>query len=336
MEKVFQINNNSKIYVICPANNKTGGTELLHQLVFQLNKIGRTAYIAYYMEGKCDTSNPTPTEFKKYVKNVCTISQIEDSKENIIVFPEVCIGKQRTFKNVQKCVWWLSVDNYNAMLGRWNRLKKYGILSFLKHLWLNDYSSKKDIEKIDIHLYQSYFAADFLIKNGIREDSMCYLSDYINDIYMNGFSTENREDIVIYNPKKGFEFTQKLIKKAEDIKWVPIQNMTNKQVLELMNRAKVYIDFGNHPGKDRIPRETAMSGCCVITNRTGSAGYKQDVPIKECYKFQDTDDNIDNIIKKIRELLECYDSSIKEFEGYREFISREKDKFEYDVKNIFK
>lgn len=335
MKKVFQINSNSKIYVICPANNKTGGTELLHQLVYQLNKIGRTAYIAYYMEGKCDKNNPTPTEFKKYVGNVCTVSQIEDSKENLIVFPEVCIGKQRRFKNIQKCVWWLSVDNYNAMLGRVNRLKKYGLLSFLKHLWLNDYISQKDIEKIDVHLYQSYFAADFLSKKGIKEENMYYLSDYINDIYMNGFSTEDRENIVIYNPKKGFKFTQKLIKEGTDIKWVPIQNMTNKQVLELMSRAKVYIDFGNHPGKDRIPRETAMAGCCVITNRTGSAGYKQDVPIKDCYKFEDTDDNITDIIVKIREVLEGYEVHINEFSSYRDFISNEKEKFENDVKNIF-
>ena len=329
MENIFQINDNSIIYVICPANNKTGGTELLHQLVFQLDRIGHKAYIAYYMEGKYDKNNLTPMEFKKYVRNVCTVSEIEDSKKNIIVFPEVCIGKQRRFRHAQKCVWWLSVDNYSAMLGRMNRLKKYGILSFLKHMWLNDYSSHKDIQKINVHLYQSYFAADFLSKN------MYYLSDYINDIYMNGFSIKDRENIVIYNPKKGIEFTQKLIEKSPDIQWIPIQNMSNKQVWELMQKAKVYIDFGNHPGKDRIPRETAMSGCCVITNRTGSAAYEKDLPIKSCYKFDDIEENVDSIILKIRELLNDYEIYIDDFINYRNFISNEKEKFENDVKDIF-
>jgi hypothetical protein len=335
LKNIFQINSDSKIYVICPANNKTGGTELLHQLVFQLNEIGRNAYIAYYTEGVYDKNNPTPTEFKKYVKHTCTVSEIEDFKENVIVFPEVCIGKQRKFKNAQKCVWWLSVDNYNAMLGRLNRLKKYGVLSFLKHMWLNDYSSHKDIEKVDVHLYQSYFAADFLSRKSVKTENMYYLSDYINDIYMNGFKKTNRENIVIYNPKKGIEFSQKLIQAAPDIQWVPIQNMTNQQVRELMQKAKVYIDFGNHPGKDRIPREAAMSGCCVITNRRGSAAYEQDVPIKSCYKFDDIDDNINSIITKTREALDNYEILINEFEGYKVFISNEKEKFEEDVKNIF-
>lgn len=29
-----------------------------------------------------------------------------------------------------------------------------------------------------------------------------------------------------------------------------------------MRKAKVYIDFGFHPGKDRIPREAVMCGAC--------------------------------------------------------------------------
>lgn len=335
MEKMFRLDKDSKIYVICPANNKTGGTELLHQLVFQLNASGRNAYITYYMEGKCDKNNLTPEDFKKYVKTVCNITDIEDSEKNIIIFPEVCIGKHRSFRHAQKSVWWLSVDNYKTMLGRTNRLKKYGILSFLKHMRLNDYSNAKDINKINVHLYQSYFAADFLSQKGINKENMYYLSDYINDIYMKGFDTIKRENIVIYNPKKGIQFTQKLILAAPDINWVPIQNMTNQQVRELMQKAKVYIDFGNHPGKDRIPREAAMSGCCVITNKRGSAAYEQDVPIKSCYKFEDSEENINSIIAKIRECLTDYAIHIIEFNDYKDFISSEKGKFEEDVRNIF-
>ena len=51
--------------------------------------------------------------------------------------------------------------------------------------------------------------------------------------------------------------------------------MTPEQVVDLMSESKVYIDFGNHPGKDRIPREAVINGCCVITGVRGSARFKE-------------------------------------------------------------
>ena len=53
-----------------------------------------------------------------------------------------------------------------------------------------------------------------------------------------------------------------------------------------MMESKVYIDFGNHLGKDRIPREVA-SGCCIITGKTGADKYKEDVYIGEKFKFDE-------------------------------------------------
>lgn len=55
-----------------------------------------------------------------------------------------------------------------------------------------------------------------------------------------------------------------------------------------MSKSKVYIDFGNHPGKDRIPREAAISGCIVITGKRGAAAFAEDVCIPETYKFDES------------------------------------------------
>lgn len=335
MNSIFSLTSESVIYVVCPANNKTGGTELLHQLVYSLNDSGRKAYITYYFEGKSQKQDPTPEEFKKYVQNSKKINEVEDDEHNVLVLPEVCIGKHRNFKKIQKCVWWLSVDNYHMTFGRLNRLKRYGFMSFAKHLFLNDYATDNDISLIPVHLYQSYFAADFLRSKGVKNDSMRYLSDYINDIYTGKFEISAKENIVIYNPKKGFQYTQQLIDSAPQFKWVPIQNMTNVEVRQLMDRAKVYIDFGNHPGKDRIPREAAMSGCCVITNRRGSAGYAQDVPIPEKYKFQDSTGNVEKVVDLIQNCFENFDDTVQEFAPYRKFISAEKKQFAKDVREVF-
>ena len=99
--------------------------------------------------------------------------------------------------------------------------------------------------------------------------------------------------------------------------------------------SKVYIDFGNHPGKDRIPREAAISGCCIITGKRGSAKYKDDVYIEDEFKFNDSEENIDSIISKINYLIENYENETKKFDLYRDRISKEEIVFEKDIDKIF-
>jgi hypothetical protein len=111
--------------------------------------------------------------------------------------------------------------------------------------------------------------------------------------------------------------------------------MTPEEVANLLLKAKVYIDFGHHPGKDRIPREAAISNCCVIVGKKGSARFQEDVPIKDEFKFEPKKRNIPNIIDKIRHLLDNYEREIKKFEDYKEFILNEEEKFEEDIKRIF-
>lgn len=332
----LHITEKSKIYVLCPSNLKTGGTELLHQLVASLLSLNKNAYVAYYLEGKYDSNKPTPEAFIKYIgDHWCLVNNIEDEPDNIAIFPETGLGKSKKYHRLQKCAWWLSVDNYNVMKGMRSRLEQFGVMSFLKHLLLNDYFNDKTITTIPVHFFQSYYAADFAQSKGVKDDSLFYLSDYINDIYIKPFNTVGREDIVAYNPKKGIEFTEKLISSAPNISWAPIINMTNDEVKKLLDTAKVYIDFGNHPGKDRIPREAAMSGCCVITDLKGSAAYEQDVPIPAKYKFNDIDSNIPEVIKQIKYCFDNYEAATQEFDSYRTFIKEEKRGFDERVKEIF-
>lgn len=331
------INSKTLIYVFCPSNLKTGGTELLHQLVYELRKINRNAFIAYYLEGNYDSDNPTPEAFKKYTReNWCLVKDVVDDENNIAIFPETGIGKSKKYHRLQKCMWWLSVDNYNFTKGMKNRFKHYGMKSFIKHLLLNDYFSDKTLLTIPYHFYQSYYAKNFAISKGINESNLFYLSDYINEIYFEKDNKKvNKENIVIYNPKKGYEFTKMLITVGNDINWIPIINMSNDEVRALMDRAKVYIDFGNHPGKDRIPREAAMSNCCIITDLRGSAAFTEDVPIPNKYKFQDNEQNIRDIISTIKYCFDSYEIATKDFDEYRKYISNEKVEFQKEVKFIF-
>ena len=43
--------------------------------------------------------------------------------------------------------------------------------------------------------------------------------------------------------------------------------MSANQVINIFKRTKIYIDFGYHPGKDKMPREAVLFNNCVITNQ---------------------------------------------------------------------
>ncbi|ADY73992.1 hypothetical protein Dester_1361 [Desulfurobacterium thermolithotrophum DSM 11699] len=345
---------NTKVYVVAPANTATGGPELLQQLVYHLrNNLNIDAYI-YYVPS--DLPDPVHPEYKQY--NNPYVRKIEDEKENLLIVPEV-IGGIRVlsrYSEIRKVIWWLSVDNFyiSAILKSKRAfffrrvVNKISKLILNKTLFdINELTLKKithmnlfkfdQVRQVDFHLAQSYYAIHHLESNGIPKNKIFYLSDYLNENFLK-IQTDllKKENIVVYNPKKGFSFTKKIIKNAPGIRFVPLVNMTRQQVIETLQKAKVYIDFGNHPGKDRIPREAAILGCCVITGKRGSAKYFEDVPISEEYKFYDKEENIPKIINKIKDCFENFEERYKDFNYYREVIKNELQKFLEDLKSIFR
>lgn len=313
-----------KIYVCCLAKLSTGGLTLAHQLCAKLRAFGFDSEMYYYYGHGMEKSNPVHDNYKKY--NLPYVDEIEDKEGNIVVVPETRVNLLRRVRKAKKVIWWMSVDNYLRSLNS-KRVK-------FEDLWgLNRYKiSQKGI----IHFAQSYYAIDYLQKKGVSKESIYYLSDYLDPVFFQGeFDSEKKEDIVLYNPRKGFEFTSKLIDAAPEIKWVPLQNMTPEMVRDTMEKAKVYIDFGNHPGKDRMPRETAMRKCCVITGKRGSAAFFEDVTIPNEYKFDDQESSIPMVIKKIQDIFLNYNTCIEDFRDYREKIKGEEIQFDNDVKKIF-
>lgn len=329
---MLKIEENSIIYVLCPGNYKTGGTELPHQLVFLLNNFGVKAYITYFGENKDLKIHP---EFKKYVSSFKKIEEIVDDKNNAVIIPEIHPEFGKRYRNIQVAIWWMSVDNYFMYDSVWGVAQYFGVRCAIGRLRRGQVGLiPRKINRNYLHLYQCEYAKQFLLKNGAT--NIARLSDYLNSEYLDERpSYSDRRDIVLYNPSKGYDFTKKIIQAAPDVDWIPIKDMTTDQVFDLMNSAKVYIDFGNHPGKDRMPREAAMCGCCIITGNKGSAAYYEDVAIDSEFKFQNKKSNIPKIVEKIRDCINNYDHKVTQFETYRNRIRKEKDLFESDVKSIF-
>lgn len=340
IRKKFKIYPDTKVFVVCPASVKTGGTEVIHQLVNILQE-KMDAYV-YYVNIK-KNPNPVPEEFEKYhCKKKRQLEHTYDNSHNILIVPETLTEYLYHYKYIQKSIWWLSVDNYISASILENKDKRNYSLDMLLSLFYPERFEFFPKNNSIIHLVQSYYAKQYLNKHGVY--NQYYLSDYINDIYLDNYavksenadkSKEDRKDVVLYNPRKGMDFTAKIISAASGINFLPLENMTNDEIVNCMKESKIYIDFGNHPGKDRFPREAAMCGLCIITGKRGAAGNKYDVMIPAKYKFDDMEKAIPSIIECIRRCLENYENIQQEFAPYRYRISKEKDKFRKSIESIF-
>ena len=351
--KIYQ---DTKVFIACPANFATGGPESLHQLCYHLrNDFHIDAIMYYYNYNKKRFDSPVHQHFNYYNLPFVLSIQEEDNPKNILIVYE---GRKELslllkFRGIRKGIWFVSVDNYyfecltkkDYFMQR--AINKLSRIIFKKPLLNFDITSQNVLEKLIIKYdYKKdplLKLAGFYITNTYRGlkwfsdlKPMFYLKGPINKAFIeNNTKLSKKENIVAYNPKKGFSFTKKLIKKGKDIQFVPLINMSRDEIINILQKTKVYIDFGNHPGVERIPREAAILGCCVITGKRGSAAFFEDVPIPNEYKFEDKEENIPKIIYKIKDCFENYEERYKDFEYYRQIIKHEPQKFLEDLKEIF-
>lgn len=313
-----------KIFIAAPANKFTGGPTLAHQLCEQLILLGYDAKMFYYhVKGK-------KVVHDNYIKfRNPYVLKIEDEFDQVVIVPETAPDLLKQYKRSKKVIWWMSVDNYFEVYLKSRRNKILNLYGALKY---NIFS------KDTYHFAQSHYAMEFLEKKGIDKERIFYLSDYIDDCFVDVYFDKREKNIkknqIVYSPKRGLEFTQKIIKELPEYCFIPLSNMTQNQMITAMRESKIYLDFGNHPGKDRIPREAALCKCCIITGRRGAAGG-EDVPIDDQFKLEDSDKNMNCIIKMIQKVMENYDKYSPFFSAYCEQIVHEKQEFIKDIKHIF-
>ena len=300
------------VLIMSPADYVTGGVELLHQLCAEMSKHeGIRAKMLY--RNAVAYRSPQPKEYEEYGCDY--ITQLPQDYSGYIVFPEIW-ANDVTESQYDKCkpvIFWESVDNYFQFC------KPKDYFKFLERSGV-------------LHLTQSVYASRFLFKLG---HCSLFIGDYINDDFFSGYDLSNRSPWVLYNPIKGWDFTKKLIEYCGDeICFKPIRNLSRNEVINLMKHSMVYIDFGDHPGKDRLPREAAMCGCCIITGKNGAAGNYTDVNIKDDYKFTRWDQSLYHIKRKILSVLDNYEYHHGMFADYRNSIRGEKSTFQEKVEHL--
>lgn len=355
MKKIV-LKRTTKIYVMAPSKSFTGGPEVLHQVALALKKKFKQSTFMFYLP---ESFNPVHQNFQKY--NLKFANKIEDKKENILIIPEhySFIQHALKYKNIKKILWWLSVDNYFGYKIRtdfnkfirsfikipFNFLKtlnlitnySFGLVTY--HDYLKFIYSFINLEKlsefrdIDLHLCQSYYAYNFLKK---YFKNIAYLSDYQREeILLNSKKKyTNKKNQICYSNKSN-AFIKK-ISKFTNYKMIELKGFNNKQIINIFKKTKIYLDFGYHPGKDRMPREAVLFNNCIITNRRGSAKNNNDIPINKRYKFYERNSNLIKIKNTIDGIFNNYKKEIKHFTNYKRKILNEKKIFYQDLEKIFK
>lgn len=343
-----------QVFAIVTGDVISGGPELMHQLVDVLSRAGGRAAMVYYPFGQ---QFEVPEPYRRYRVPVARWSDVPVGAR--VVVPETYSELLPELRDQQVYFWWLSVDVYfrSLVTGRirhrlpaWllplaRRVARWpGVAGLIGHASTAGATRRDDrrFDGVHRHLYQSEYARLFLEQRGWGPST--YLGDYINDAYLDdpgGCPDARREDLVVFNPAKGYEQTQAVLKALDadggtPIGAVPIVGMSRAAVRDLLGRAKLYIDFGAHPGKDRIPREAATMGACVIVNQRGSAGNPIDVPLPGAYKVDDTRPGFEQeAARKVRAVIEDFGTHTQAFSAYRQRIAREKAEFSRDAQRLF-
>ena len=354
MGKKIILKKNSIVYVLAPADTFTGGPELLHQFAHHFFKLFKVRTKMVYLP--VDQKNPVHKNFKKY--KVDYSSSIIDHKDNLLIIPEASMYLEFSmrFKKLRKILWWMSLDNYFGykfkfeynkylrsliklpynFINIFNKMVNYSFGIYTEHDYLKFFynfkslTKQKELAQITLHLTQSHYALNFLKK---KFKNVEYLSDYQRDEVIKTNKTKYKKNTICYSGKSN-EFIKKIIKYT-NLPMIKLSGLNSNKVLRILKSSKLFLDFGYHPGKDRLPREAVILNNCIITNKKGSAFNSTDIPIKKKYKFIETNKNLPKIKKIIFEIINEYHKEIKYFRNYKNTVLKEKKKFLIDLRKIF-
>ncbi|MGH6992548.1 MAG: hypothetical protein ACREEH_04350 [Caulobacteraceae bacterium] len=312
------------VVILC-SRGSSGGEEALHQLCDAMIGAGVRVRLLY-----CPFSrkNERPAKFAHY--RGAQITRAEVPEGALIVIPEVYTWLVGEFPRSPIVIWWLSVDNY-----RGSKSLRYAVGNgFFGRRYLGP-ERLRGHERVALHLAQSLYALDFIERHAF--EPRAWLSDYIGEAFLAAgprVDPTRKDDIVLYNPAKLTAPARRFIEGEGAFRFQPIAGLTEYEVIDLLARAKVHIDFGTHPGKERIPREAATMGCCVLTNRRGSA--PSDVLIPEMYQL---DDDAPDFAARAHDLvsrvLDDFPTHHAALASYRAAVAAERESFLSEAAPVF-
>ncbi len=265
----------------------------MHQLVHTANRVQPGSAAILYAPF---TVHSNPAEYRHYECPIIMRDQVP--QDALVVLPEIWPNLAATFSN--RCaLWWLSVGNFGS----------YG---------------QRNLDGISLHLCQSQYAFEYVQKNLSFEPMM--LTDWVDVVPVE----TDRLPRVAVNPAKDAGMLRYFVQsKKFDV--VELRGMDKIGISTALHGSRIYVDFGNHPGRDRLPREAALAGCTVLSTYLGAACYWDDMPLPNHYKF----DTLDEVTSKVEEELDHYDHYRSQSQiGYESWVKKNRANFESEVDSL--
>lgn len=325
-----------QVLVFCP-DATTGGPEALHQLVDSINRQGGQAKLVYtgpQSEFSIKDSviscslHPDSIAYKTYQRySPEVLSTTKVTENSLLIFPEISVDLAWAVRCGLPCsvaCWWLALHD---------------LANTHDELWCRDFMNGV------IQFNQSYYAFEHL--HSRRAPAIVPLFDYTDRnfvryglIELEGTKrTAKRPRSIAYFPRKGRELANEFFKQVElkglEIEPLAIENMTKDEVMTALGSSVIYIDFGHHPGKDRVPREAAAVGNVVLIHRVGAGRPFQDHSIDEDYKFDKDDIKSGKLIETVEAILNNPSRHLLNQRFYRQKIFLEPAEFDLQVRQFF-
>ncbi|KFI47465.1 hypothetical protein [Bifidobacterium boum] len=332
--------NNLVVYIL-DIGAYSGGGEALYQLGCDLRGLGVDARVVAW--GKHDV---LPQKFKRYIARGLPLVKPEEAKqcaEGIIIVPENATHLLFEFVHLQPIIWWLSYNNYDGIMA-WNSVESItramqttydANIRRLGHWCINTLRHCRPNFPIAhcMNLVGSYYAEQMVQRhfNVVTQKLVHPIgNDFLTAGRYDDFS--HRKNIVLYNPSKPSRLMRSLLKRNA-FTYTPINGLNFNQMIELYRTAKLYVDFGNFPGPERMPKEAAYNGCNVLV-RSIHAAATDDVMIPMQYKLS-RNVSVLQVERKIREMLDNYEEQLCDFNAFRQMIADMEIDYREQVKQIF-
>lgn len=309
---------NNKCYILAPAQLVTGGPEFCQQVCRGLRDNGVDAQIFY----DSSTSFPQAESYSARYNNPYT--QTITEKTGSIIVPEIYVKTlfQPKYRDFKKFILWASVNFY---------------LSTTSPEYLNVFPPNT------FHLLPTKYAEEYLEFAHVPKENIITVPDYISQEFLDLKTKEkefekNKENIITFYIPKSNSFTSvvldQLLKEEKDYEIIPLKGYTTEELIKILSRSKIFLDFSYFPGNNRMHREASCCGNIIFTSQEGAARNKIDVNIPDKYKFEISEENVEKVKNEIKDCMKNYSTRIRDFDEHREEAFQEKEVFDKNIKKL--
>lgn len=326
-----------RVWIYYPRGVRTGGPEALHQLCDSLREQGQEAFLVPWP--KTLSSERVPA-YRTY--NAPEVMRPKVGELDAVVLPESWSASTHQWRNATVFRWWLSVDNSYPFRAEMTwRSRKVTLTRRRSPTLVAAVAAELALRPATVHRYrshrhlaQSHYAADF-VRTRLREVA-APVSDYVTVPLRDTPNVIKHRPVISFNAaKSGRQIERVQLQASQDIEWLPIGGMQPEEVAAALSRSHVHLDLGRQPGKDRMPREAALSGAITLIAGTGAGADPVDFPLPEEHRISLTGDLATNAAEVLAFVLDDLPGHHLRQRDFRLRLVQERAVFNAEVHSAF-